>query len=57
MDGVEALIFDVFGTTVDWRSTVEQELKELGKKYSIGESFRNLLKLVNSFDLTFCRKP
>jgi hypothetical protein len=39
MDGVEALIFDVFGTTVDWRSTVEQELKELGKKYSISEIF------------------
>lgn len=37
MDGIEALVFDVFGTTVDWRSTVEQELEGLGKKYSVGE--------------------
>jgi 2-haloacid dehalogenase len=37
MDGVEALVFDVFGTVVDWRSSVEQELKSLGRKYNIGE--------------------
>ncbi|KAJ8082739.1 hypothetical protein PM082_008595 [Marasmius tenuissimus] len=35
MDGVEALIFDVFGTTVDWRTSVVQELKDLGKKHSL----------------------
>ncbi|KAF8232846.1 haloacid dehalogenase [Tricholoma matsutake] len=38
MDGIEALIFDVFGTTVDWRTTVEQELRDLGKKYSIAST-------------------
>jgi hypothetical protein len=37
MDGVEALIFDVFGTTVDWRGTIEQELKDLGMKHALGE--------------------
>ncbi|KAF9458551.1 haloacid dehalogenase [Collybia nuda] len=38
MDGVEALVFDVFGTVVDWRSSVEQELISLGRKYSVGEA-------------------
>lgn len=55
MDGIEALIFDVFGTTVDWRTTVEQELRDLGKKYSIGESLRHRLKLVDQ--PRSCRKP
>ncbi|KAJ2919373.1 hypothetical protein MD484_g984, partial [Candolleomyces efflorescens] len=32
---VKALLFDVFGTTVDWRSSVEQELRDLGAKYGI----------------------
>jgi 2-haloacid dehalogenase len=31
MDGVKALTFDVFGTVVDWRSTVIREGAELGK--------------------------
>ncbi|KAL1744509.1 HAD-like domain-containing protein [Schizophyllum fasciatum] len=30
MDGVEVLIFDIFGTTVDWYTTVYGELKDLG---------------------------
>jgi hypothetical protein len=33
---VKALLFDVFGTVVDWRGSVIQELKALGKKHSIG---------------------
>lgn len=37
MDGVEAFIFDVFGTVVDWRSTVVGELTRLGEKYDISE--------------------
>ncbi|KAL0579078.1 hypothetical protein V5O48_002920 [Marasmius crinis-equi] len=35
MDGVEALIFDVFGTTVDWKTSVLEELEELGQKHSL----------------------
>jgi 2-haloacid dehalogenase len=31
MDGVKALAFDVFGTVVDWRSTVIREGRELGR--------------------------
>jgi 2-haloacid dehalogenase len=31
MDGIKALAFDVFGTVVDWRSTVIREGVELGK--------------------------
>lgn len=38
MDGVEALVFDVFGTVVDWRSSVVEELRSLGKKHSVGET-------------------
>ncbi|RXW19443.1 hypothetical protein EST38_g6405 [Candolleomyces aberdarensis] len=35
MKDVKALLFDVFGTTVDWRSSVEQELRDLGEKHGI----------------------
>lgn len=35
MDQIKALIFDVFGTTVDWRTTIVAELEALGKKYDI----------------------
>ena len=31
MDGIKALAFDVFGTVVDWRSTIIRECAELGK--------------------------
>lgn len=31
VDGLQALAFDVFGTVVDWRSTVIREGKELGR--------------------------
>ncbi|THU79394.1 haloacid dehalogenase, partial [Dendrothele bispora CBS 962.96] len=32
-----ALLFDVFGTVVDWRSSVVRELKEVGRKYGFDE--------------------
>jgi 2-haloacid dehalogenase len=34
-DDLRALIFDVFGTVVDWRSTVIREGEELGRKKDI----------------------
>ncbi|KAL0959145.1 hypothetical protein HGRIS_014432 [Hohenbuehelia grisea] len=38
LQGVEALVFDVFGTVVDWRSSVVDELGKLGKKTGADES-------------------
>jgi len=35
MQPFEALLFDVFGTVVDWRSSVVAELETLGKKHGI----------------------
>ena len=35
MDQVKALLFDVFGTVVDWRSSVISELETLGEKSGI----------------------
>ncbi|KAJ7616080.1 haloacid dehalogenase [Roridomyces roridus] len=35
LDGVQALLFDVFGTVVDWRGSVIKELEETGRKYGI----------------------
>lgn len=35
LEGVEALIFDVFGTVVDWRGSVTKDLEDLGRKYSL----------------------
>lgn len=31
MDGIKALVFDVFGTVVDWRGTIVREGEQLGK--------------------------
>jgi len=33
--GVKALVFDVFGTVVDWRSSVTAEVQELAKRKNI----------------------
>jgi FMN phosphatase YigB (HAD superfamily) len=43
---VKALLFDVFGTVVDWHGSVTQELEKLGKEHAIGLSpHPSLLKL------------
>ncbi|KAJ7252450.1 HAD-like domain-containing protein [Mycena rebaudengoi] len=36
---VHALIFDVFGTVVDWHGSIVRELELLGKKYGAGHQF------------------
>jgi len=33
---VDAFIFDVFGTVVDWRTNVVKEVQELSLKYGVG---------------------
>jgi FMN phosphatase YigB (HAD superfamily) len=35
MKQVKALIFDIFGTVVDWRTSIEAELKALGDKHGV----------------------
>ena len=35
LDTVKALTFDVFGTVVDWRSSVIREGEQLGKTKSV----------------------
>jgi hypothetical protein len=35
MDDVEAVIFDVFGTVVDWKSSVTDQLVEFGRKHGL----------------------
>jgi 2-haloacid dehalogenase len=37
MDAPRALLFDVFGTCVDWRSSVIRELRALGDRLGLGE--------------------
>ena len=32
LDSVKALTFDVFGTVVDWRSSITREIRELGER-------------------------
>ena len=32
MPGPEAVVFDVFGTVVDWRSSIIREGEELGRR-------------------------
>lgn len=36
LPGIKALIFDVFGTVVDWRGSVIREGEELGREKSLG---------------------
>ena len=31
---IKALTFDVFGTVVDWRSSVSREISKMGDKYN-----------------------
>jgi len=45
---VEALLFDVFGTVADWRSSVEQELRLLTKKIQYCIPTRQLGKRICS---------
>jgi hypothetical protein len=33
---IDAFVFDVFGTVVDWRTNVVKEVEELGKKHGVG---------------------
>ncbi|KAF5346432.1 hypothetical protein D9758_012741 [Tetrapyrgos nigripes] len=35
LTGIEALVFDVFGTVVDWRNTVAREIKEVGRRVGV----------------------
>ncbi len=42
MEGVKALVFDVFGTVVDWRSTIIREGQEIGKSKSIAVNWAKL---------------
>src|SRR5262245_1404909 len=40
--GVKALVFDVFGTVVDWRTSVAREVQQLAKRKGLtidGEKF------------------
>jgi FMN phosphatase YigB (HAD superfamily) len=43
MQSIKALIFDVFGTVVDWRSSIIAELQELGEKHGIKGNGASLL--------------
>jgi 2-haloacid dehalogenase len=42
MRGMRALFFDVFGTCVDWRSSVRRELRERGLPEDIADEWRGL---------------
>jgi len=42
MRGMRALFFDVFGTCVDWRSSVMRELRERGLPEDIADEWRGL---------------
>jgi FMN phosphatase YigB (HAD superfamily) len=52
MDQVKALLFDVFGTVVDWRSSVISELQALGEKSGIAPG-KNYQERENFLSLSF----
>lgn len=41
---VQALLFDVFGTVVDWHGSVTRELEALGQKYEIDGNWSDFAK-------------
>lgn len=38
---VKAIIFDVFGTVVDWRGSIIRELEAIGEKHGLGGNWEN----------------
>ncbi|KAJ3839147.1 HAD-like domain-containing protein [Lentinula raphanica] len=49
LNGVEVLVFDVFGTVVDWRTSVTKELERLGKRYGLSDSPQDWLEFTNEW--------
>ncbi|KAH7868827.1 HAD-like domain-containing protein [Lentinula edodes] len=49
LHGVEVLLFDVFGTVVDWRSSVTKELENIGKRYFLNDSPQDWLDFANEW--------
>ena len=45
LEGVRALVFDVFGTVVDWRSSVIAELECLGRKRDLSRNWAEFADL------------
>ncbi len=45
IEGVNALVFDVFGTVVDWRSSVIAELEQLGQTRNISRDWAKFADL------------
>ena len=45
LEGVRALVFDVFGTVVDWRSSVIAELEGLGRKRNLSRNWAEFADL------------
>ena len=45
LKGVRALVFDVFGTVVDWRSSVIAELESLGRTRNISRDWAEFADL------------
>lgn len=45
LDGVQALVFDVFGTVVDWRSSVIEELEQFGRSKDLSRDWAELADL------------
>ena len=59
MKEIKAILFDVFGTVVDWRKSIANEALNIGKKYNIEanwgqfadewrEAYHDQMKTVNS---------
>ncbi|MGD9828708.1 MAG: haloacid dehalogenase type II [Hyphomicrobiaceae bacterium] len=42
LDGVEALLFDVFGTVVDWRTSLIQDLERLGRERGLAADWTRI---------------
>ena len=42
---IKALLFDVFGTVVDWRSGISQDFELISKKYGINK-IQNSLQMI-----------
>ena len=45
LEGVQALVFDVFGTVVDWRSSVIEELEQFGRTKNLSRNWAEFADL------------
>ena len=52
---IQALLFDVFGTVVDWRSGISKDFELISKKYGL-KKIQNNLQMIGELNISLLWK-